>query len=61
MGERKIEQYMTVEQVSEMLQMPKATVYQKVAEGLIRTYKPGKKILFDPSDVHAFVKKYIQK
>lgn len=61
MGEKKIEQFMTIEQVSELLHMPRSTVYQKVSEGLIKSYKPGKKILFDPEDVRAFVKKYIQR
>lgn len=61
MGEKKLERFLTVEEVSELLQMPKSTVYQKVSEGLIRTYKPGKKILFDPADVRAFVDRFRQK
>lgn len=61
MGEKKIEPFLSVEQVSEILQMPRSTIYQKVSEGLIKSYKPGKKILFDPEDVRAFVKRYIRK
>lgn len=61
MGEKQLERYLSIEEVSALLQMPKSTVYQKVAEGQIKTYKPGKKILFDPEDVRAFVKKFVQK
>ena len=61
MGEKKLERFLTIEEVSDILQMPKSTVYQKVSEGQIRTYKPGKKILFDPEDVRTYVKKFVQK
>lgn len=61
MGEKKLERFLTVEEVSDLLRMPKSTIYQKVSEGLIKTYKPGKKILFDPEDVRNFMKRFMQK
>ena len=61
MGEKKIEDFITIDQVSEMIKMPKSTIYQKVQEGQLRSYKPGKKILFDPAEVRAYVKRFASK
>lgn len=52
------ERYMTVEEASEFLRMPVDTVRRKAAEGTLNAYKPGKRLLFDPADLRAFVKRF---
>lgn len=58
MGEKKLDDYVTIEQASEMLHMPVMTIRQKVKEGHLKAYKPGKRLLFKVSEIHLFVKRF---
>lgn len=58
MGEKKIERYLTIDEVAELLHLSRSAIYQRMAEGYLKAYKPGKKLLFDPEDVRAFVNRF---
>lgn len=58
MGEKKIERFLTLDEAAEFLgKMSPSTLRQKVARGMIRAYKPGKHVVFDPADLRDFVRR----
>ena len=58
MGERKLDDYVTIEEASEIVRMPVKTLREKQKQGLVRAYKPGKRLLFKVQDLHLFIKRY---
>ena len=58
MGAQKIDKFITLEEASEILGgMPIKTLRDKIAKGLLPTYKPGKRILLTAEEVIQFAKR----
>jgi len=57
MGEKKIRELWTVEDLMNYLKLPRSTVYLYVAEGLIPVVKLGKHRRFVPDEVERALKK----
>ena len=58
MGEKKLDDYLTIEEAAEMIKMPVGTLREKQRQGLVKAYKPGKRLLFKVQDLHLFIKRY---
>jgi hypothetical protein len=61
-GEKKINEdivgYLSIEDASKFLgNTPIETIKQKVQLGLLKAYKPAKRLLFDPKDLREFVQR----
>lgn len=57
MGEKKVRETWTMEQLSEYLQLPLSTAYQLVAQGKIPVVKLGKHRRFIPEEVERALRK----
>jgi excisionase family DNA binding protein len=57
MGEKKLRELWTIEQLQNYLQLPRATTYQLVAEGKIPVVKLGKHRRFIPDEVETALRK----
>ena len=58
MGERKLDDYITIEEAAVMLHMSERTLYQRHKEGAVKAYKPGKRLLFKVADLHLFIMRF---
>ncbi len=57
MGEKKVRETWTIEQLQAYLQLPRSTVYLLVAEGKIPVVKLGKHRRFIPDEVETALRK----
>jgi excisionase family DNA binding protein len=57
MGEKKLDQYLTIAEAAQLLKMGTSTLRQKIKLGLLPTYKPALKILIKVTDLDAYVKR----
>lgn len=57
MGEQKIKQLWTIDQVAEYLQLPRSTTYLLVAQGKIPHVKLGKHMRFNPDHIETALRK----
>ena len=53
-----IEQYIGIEEASKLIHMPVSTIREKVNQGILPAYKPGKALLFLPSELRQFVTRF---
>jgi excisionase family DNA binding protein len=51
-----VPQFLTVDEVADMVRVRPRTVYQWVAERRIPHYKPGRTLLFDPAEIEQWIK-----
>lgn len=58
MGEKRLSNYMTIEQASEYLNMPARTLRRRVEERVLKAYKPSKRIMFLKDDLDLFMKRF---
>lgn len=58
MGEKKLDDYLIIEEAAAMVRMPVKTLRQKVEDGELKAYKPGKRLLFKVQDLHTFIKRF---
>jgi excisionase family DNA binding protein len=49
--------YLTIEEAAEKIRMPYETLRRKIKEGLVKAYKPGKRVLIDERELELFVKR----
>jgi excisionase family DNA binding protein len=49
--------YITLEQASEISQIPVSTLRKRITEGVLPAYKPGRGILIDPRDLDLLIKR----
>jgi excisionase family DNA binding protein len=59
MGEKNLERYLSLDEASAFLGgMSTSTISEKVRNGVLPAYKPGKHLLFDVRDLREFVKRH---
>lgn len=51
--------FYTAQEVADLLQLNIATIYRYAREGQIATYKFGRDMRFQPSDIERFVNKHL--
>lgn len=52
-----LQKYCTAMEIAELLGLPLKTVYDWSARGVIPSFQPERKLLFDPIEVEAAIKK----
>lgn len=58
MIDEKKSEYLTIEQVAELIHMSGRAIRMKLAAGKLKAYKPGKRLLFKREDVEKFIRSH---
>lgn len=57
MGEKKTDEYLTIDEAALYTRMGKSTLHKRKAEGLLNAYKPAKILLFSKQELDNLIRK----
>lgn len=52
-----LRRFISFEEVMELTQMTRQGIFKRIREGRLKAYKPGRRLVFEESDVHQFILK----